>query len=65
MPNKPIPFKTWLMEEAQRTGLTYEGVYRRYQRGLYPGLKLRRVNARVIEVLNPEVSGQRVEVRGE
>ncbi len=51
-PAKPgeVLLKVWVDEEAQRTGLKPTAVYNRIQRGKYPELKLRRVNARTIYV---------------
>ena len=47
---KEIPLKQWIAEEAQRKSLSEDAIHQRKQRGLYPDLKLRRVNKRVIFV---------------
>lgn len=39
-----IPFKTWLLNEAERLGISYSGVFMRWQRGKYPHIKRRVVN---------------------
>ena len=49
-----VPLKRWLFEEARRTGLTTNAIRSRIDRQreiYYPGLQMRRVNARVVFVL--------------
>jgi hypothetical protein len=40
--------KVWIMEEAERTGLKYHGIWKRIERGHYPHLTVRRVNSRLV-----------------
>ncbi|MEN6533350.1 MAG: hypothetical protein ABFD89_06785 [Bryobacteraceae bacterium] len=49
-----IPLKQWILQQARSEGRTYAGIYARMRDGLYPGLKLERVNQRVVFVLNPK-----------
>jgi hypothetical protein len=62
-----IPFKQWCMEEAIRGGVALNTVYNRVLRGCYPGLKVRRVNKRVVYVVQPAlfVSGRKLPQPGE
>jgi hypothetical protein len=46
-----IPYKQWRYEEAQRAGLTESAIAMRVGRGCYPQLRLNRVNARVVQVV--------------
>lgn len=45
--------KAWFMHEAERAQVQFWTVVRRYYRGKYPHLKLERINARNVLVLNP------------
>lgn len=47
---KEIPLKVWVLDEAERQGVTASAVYNRLARGKYDALPLRRVNARVVYV---------------
>jgi len=47
---KPIQMKSWVMDEAQRLGLTVSAVRSRIYRGKYK-LKLWPINRRLIYVL--------------
>ncbi len=46
-----IPLKQWIAEESQRSGKSERTVETRVKLGLYPNLKLRRVNRRVVFVV--------------
>ena len=47
-----LPLKAWLMDEAQRLGITPRSVYRRLSRGKYlHRVGIRRENPRVVFVL--------------
>lgn len=43
-----VPYKQWRQEEAMRADLTSSAIWYRVRSGRYPGLHLRRVNARVV-----------------
>lgn len=45
-----MQLKVWLIEEAQRLGVSENSVRHRFSDGKYPDLKVRRVNSRVIFV---------------
>lgn len=45
-----IPFKQWVIEEAERRGLGYHGIYHHFRVGRYPNITLRKVNQRVVFV---------------
>jgi hypothetical protein len=45
-----IPYKQWLHEQGIRDGASPETVANRVHRGLYPGLRFRRKNIRVVFV---------------
>ena len=45
-----ISLKQWVHDEAERTGLKPASIYNRLNKGKYPGLKLRKVNKRIIWV---------------
>lgn len=47
---REIPLKAWIIEQAEHERQHIRAVWMRYYRGKYPGLKLRRVNRRVIFV---------------
>lgn len=49
-----MKLKEWLMIEAERLGMTAAGIFYRMRRGLYPGIKVRRVNPRLVYVTVPE-----------
>lgn len=51
---KEIPYKQWAMEQAEKQGVTVDAIQWRVKHGKYPGLKLRRVNGRVIYVRNDQ-----------
>jgi len=51
---KEILLKRWLMDLAERDRVPLSTIYGRYSRGRYSGLKLRRVNMRVVYVTNPD-----------
>jgi hypothetical protein len=53
-PAMMIPLKQWAYEEAQRIGKSDRTVWYLLKHGGYPHIKLKRVNARVIFVLNPQ-----------
>ena len=44
---REIPFKQWRYEQAEIKGVTEVAIFKQVCRGLYPGLRLRRVNQRV------------------
>lgn len=45
-----VQFKRWCMDEAERNGCTFKGIQKRFYRGKYDGLELRKVNKRVVFV---------------
>lgn len=45
-----MPMKAWVMEEAERAGVTTSAIYMRIHRGCYLGLKVRRANSRIVFV---------------
>ncbi len=45
-----LPMKEWVAREAERLGKKPAAVIMRLARGKYPGLKIRRVNSRVVFV---------------
>lgn len=45
-----IPLKQWLAEEGARLSLTPQAIHMRVQRRMYPKLKIRHVNKRVVFV---------------
>lgn len=47
---EPMPFKAWVITEAERSHRTVSAIHKRYYRGRYK-LKLYRKNQRVITVL--------------
>jgi hypothetical protein len=47
---KELQLKQWIADEAQRHGVGTRAIWCRMYRGKYPGLKLRRVNKRVVFV---------------
>lgn len=49
-----LTMKEWVTKEAERLGLTPSGVRERYYKGQYPGLRLRRINKRVVMVTDPQ-----------
>lgn len=57
--NKPrpneIPKKQWLTEEAVRIGVSTHTLIMRLARGKHPQPKMRRVNSRVIFVIQEKV----------
>ena len=50
-----IPFKQWLSEQSRLERVCLSTIYKRYYRGQYPDVKLRRVNKRVVFV---QVNGE-------
>lgn len=50
-----IPLKEWCYEQGVANGVTPHAIYYRWIRGKYPGLKVRRVNQRVVYV---QVNGE-------
>ena len=49
LPNE-IHLKQWLLEEAERKGISTKAVWYRLNRGKYPDVTVRRVNKRVVFV---------------
>lgn len=45
-----VPFKSWLMEEAERLKCSTATIFRNYRKGQYSHLKFHRKNPRVIYV---------------
>lgn len=50
--NPPMRMKEWVINEAERRGVTPKSIWHRIQRGYYRGaIKQKRINARVIFVI--------------
>ena len=45
-----IPMKQWRFDQAKREGRSENNIAQRLGKGLYPNLKVRRVNKRVVFV---------------
>lgn len=55
---KEVPMKTWVAEEAMRTGRSTRTVERDVRDAKkYPGLTFRRANKRRVFVIEPETGG--------
>jgi hypothetical protein len=44
------PLKQWVAEKAIQDGVTPHAIYQRLRKGVYPTVRLRHINARVIYV---------------
>jgi hypothetical protein len=52
-PSEWVPFKQWVLEEAELCGVRDTAIYTRVNKGKYPRLQRHSINQRVINVSHP------------
>jgi hypothetical protein len=52
-PSEWVPFKQWVLEEAELCGVRDTAIYSRVVKGKYPKLQRHSINQRVINVSHP------------
>lgn len=50
--------KQWIVEEAQRLRVSEGTVFKRYKRGDYPNITVRKVNSNVVFISTPQATAR-------